>query len=147
MCARLKWNSVWSKLRDIIRVQTKNGLKDCPWTGFARQESSEFWINKGKAVRVPAVGITAFDEQGYIFKINGELQCLGINTDVSTEGRVIAKQGEIKVMTRAAVSSLEKQVHSRWPLVYVKNGATQYIQTWDKTEGRVENQRELPFEE
>lgn len=141
MCARLKWNSLWAQIREKVLVHSQKGEKSCPWTGFARSEKEGWWKQRG-AVRV-VIRTDAFEEQGNVCEVKGEMQALGLNKDIIVNNKYIGQKGEVKILTRAAMTKFEKAVHDRWPVVYQQAGSQKVMQQWV----RANRWAELPFDD
>ena len=99
-----------------------------PWSGFARTESIDWWRKTGRAELV-TLQVTGFDEQGVPFRVGETARVLGIllGADVELQGRIIGRAGELKVVTRAAETKTEKEIHGRWPVVLTPSSKSCYL--------------------
>jgi len=91
------------------------------WSGFCRQERVSWWKREGNPTPV-SVHITSFIEGKTEFRVPEKAMVYGLELtqDVHVNGRTIGKAGSIKLLTRAPSNSLEKGIHSRWPVVLDK---------------------------
>ena len=128
MCGTLKYANVKSKIGDKIRVVNPytRRLGTAIWSGFATEEKEYWWKAQGHAITVCGL-ITGFIEKKYEFIIpdNSTLIMLGLRKDIIIKGKVIGPAKSVKLLTRPAISPLEKEIHDRWPIVNLVNGGNE----------------------
>lgn len=126
MCGTLKFENRAHKVGNIIPVinRATNKWGNARWTGFAQCERMEFWRTSGKAVDI-SIPADRMIEQNIEFRLKGTLKALGIKNTVNVHGRIVANAGEVKIVTRAPLSTFERKIHHRWPVVHLPDGNVQ----------------------
>ena len=79
---------------------------------------------------VELVDIKSFNEQGFDFLVKGTIQGLGINITYYRPYNP-AEKGDVLIITRPPMTDVERLIHNRWPLSFIKVGATEIIETWN----------------
>jgi hypothetical protein len=134
MCGTLRFEGRASKIGNLVTIFSPllSTLKEVEWSGFAREEKLDFWMEKGKAVNIE-ICVDSFDESCYTFEVPGQrIQGIGLRTNVFVKDRLIGPVGSVKIITRPAFSAEESSIHSRWPLSVHKGEP--YIYTLNQME-------------
>jgi hypothetical protein len=124
MCNKLKYKQFVSSINKSDRVLVEYlGIKgNARLNSFARIEKNNWWRKHGAAKSVDIMA-DSFMENGLVFKVpGGKIAGLGLKQDVVVNGKTIGKANSVKILTRAAHSSLEIATHERFPVVIVDNG-------------------------
>lgn len=130
MCGTLKFEKKTAKIGSSVpAVNLRLGSElEAIWSGFVRTEKLAWWKKNGRAETV-VIRPSHFDEQGKTFKVTKGAVILGLllGADVMIGGKLVARAGEIRIITRAAETNTEKEVHHRWPVVLTRNTKSCYL--------------------
>ncbi len=117
MCGSLKHENVKHLIGTIIPAKGEVGSFQGKWTGHARSETLEKWTVNGW--KVGHIAVTGFTEGKANVKYNIP-EGRGIKI-IYQEQIKVGNAHPFHIVTRAAISEREKQVHPRFP-VLVKLG-------------------------
>lgn len=126
MCRELKMEGMSLRIGNRVPVYNPYLCKDgsAVWSGFCQEEREFWWREHGLATTVN-ITVNSFIEHGREFNLPkaGKLIALGLRKDVIVSGRTIGPINSVKIITRPAITPLEKKIHPRWPLVHQGNKA------------------------
>ena len=128
MCSESRREGLAHRLGNIVQIyfQTRPELAEARWTGYAQESKLAWWLQASQGIKGFMLA-DSFTEQGKEFRVEtGKIQAIFINKPVIlSENKTIAAPGEIKIITRAAVSDFERRIHSRWPIVELEKNKYQ----------------------
>jgi len=130
MCGKIKIEETAYQIGSSIpTLSLRMGAdSEAIWSGFARTEKLAWWRKAGRGEMVVIPG-THFNEQGTEFRVGDTGKILGmlLGSDVEIEGKIVARAGEVRVVTRSAETTTEKNIHDRWPVVLTPNTKSCYL--------------------
>ncbi len=150
VCGTLKHSDQRMKLGDKLTAREyKTGkIVSGTWSGFMKDERLEWWLQQTKLLPVE-VKADAFIEGKYEFDVPSRcILAYQLQSEVTFQGKIIGRPGEIKLLTRAPMNSFEKTIHARWPVVKV--GANRKLfafQPWDVKGMLPVKQMDIPYAE
>jgi len=148
MCSTLRFKQYSSKIGERVYVQIKgkdNGKRKVSktWSGFARVDRLDFWKRKASYVKLKVIA-NVFQESKVHLRIpGGQIDAIGLKKDVYVQGKMIAGQQTVKLITRAPMNIFEASINDRWPCVNDPDRPGHYY-VWDD-EDVMKGQKELPF--
>ena len=134
MCGTLKLEGFKFNIGGEIPVYQREvqGLRRflARWTGFAQEEKLSWWQRPGDQIVFGK--IEAFWEHGQELDVEqgSAANFLLLNREVYIgAGEIIARPGEVKLITRRPATDYERRLHNRFPIILSKKveGRTQRI--------------------
>jgi len=130
MCGELKWRRHHFHINSPIPVKTSRFEGELPWTGFARVEKLKFWKQKAEGT-LASIKAEEFAEgpRGLLHRIpeGYEMKGLIVNKDIED---LDIYTGDVKILTRPALTPYEIKTHPRFPYVVKKDADGFSIKIW-----------------
>jgi hypothetical protein len=136
MCGTLKFEGVAKKKGEVVTAVEAGKDVEAPWTGFAKSEKKDWWMQYGVPATVKADTITEGSVQCEVAVPSSRLLAVLLNKDVITTNQrtgakvIIGKPGEVKLFTRAAQTDMETDIHERWPVSFKLRADGRGLQFW-----------------
>jgi hypothetical protein len=122
MCESVCHENIVKKLGSPVDVWYPEGdrFTQLIWSGFAQKEKFNWWMKVGKG-ETCFIKADSFVEGKLKFALpnySKAILAVSVNTDVYVDGRIIARPGSVRMITRGPMNALEQSVHKRWPYVF-----------------------------
>lgn len=132
MCGTLNFENKVYRQGDMTPVKGPHGLGEAKWSGFVRADKMEWWKKEADAVSVePLLESFSEGQANALHNVSGKLQAVGFRKNAKLRnGETIGERGDLRIITRSAITEYERETHSRWPVVLCEVNGSTYVQTW-----------------